>query len=1821
MAVGRITGPLLKANLLRDGVPLAFETDLLYLDVVNGLVGIKTATPTHELTVNGTTRTTNLITTEADIATFNIVGNTISSSDSQITLQPSGANAVVYQGKIVTGDLQISANTIETTATDLDLEINTVGAGEVNINSNVLVNGNLHATGTITADGDIQLGNNLAEDTITFSAEITSNLIPGLDDLTSLPTYTLGSDTNRWNNLYVKDLFAESFTTANFIVNGIDLTLPQGNIIYVATAGDDAASGIHQNDPFLTVKYALSQATAGDTVYIYPGTYTEIFPLTIPVGVTVRGSSLRSVIIQPTVGTVDKDAFLVNGETTIEDLTISGFRYNSGNNTGYGFRFDTNFTVTTRSPYIRNVTVITRGSVTSGSDPYGFDQNDAGKGALVDGSVANVASKEASMLFHSCTFFTPNQETIVATNGVRIEWLNSFTYFADKGLYAYSSAAGFAGAGLTRLRIDNRTGTWNVGNTVTYYDTDGTTVLATGTIASIDGNYFNITGRQLGFVSITDRVGKTVYAQGDAKLSTAQKKFGSASLVLDGVGDYITVSSQPDFAFGTSNFTFEFFWRPTATGVAQVLLDCRTAASDTALYLEMNAAGNIRFYVSGAYRITSSVACTAGTFNHIALFRVGGVTKLAVNGTLTPTTWSDSTNYPERPVRMGASWTGGALSTGYIDEVRVVKGVAKYTTSVTVPTTPLTGDLDTVLLLHFNGLNNSITFLDDGITNQDVRTSAGGTASLINFADYSDFGAEIRAIGSANVYGTYGAYGDGPGVIAYLISQNFAYIGAGKLTTNDPNDRIAANEVVELNGAKIYYTSVDNEGNFKVGDSFYVNQKTGEVLFNSQTINITSSSGVTFTDGTNTTTITPTNIDTGNIRISGNTVESISGNLNITAANGTINLQNNTFITGDLDVTGDITLGGNIQIGDANTDTINFVGGINSNLVPATNNFYNLGSSVDDLWWKNIYLNRAEIDGVVIDNNQIATTVGNDDLTLVANGTGRIYIPSSDVQIDQNLNVDGTLYAGTFDVTNTLTANIFTTGDIEINDNYITTTLTASDLILSANGAGRVYVTGTDVEIAQTLTVTGLTTLDDLDINGNVVQFGDVEQTGNVIQTGTYHLTGELTVDGQIAQFQDIKLDANLLTTTATDSDLIIVANGIGKVYIPSNDVQIDQNLNVIGTLTAGSIEVTNTLTSNIFTTGDIEINDNYITTTLPSSDLELKANGTGKITVPSNDVTITQQLSVTGLTTLGNVDINGNVVQFGDVTQTGNVIQTGTYHLTGELTVDGQIAQFQDIKLDANLLTTTATNSDLIIVANGTGKVYIPSNDVQIDQNLTVLGTLDAGTINVTNTLTSNIFTTGDIEINDNYITTTLPSSNLELKANGTGKITVPSNDVAITQQLGVTGLTTLGNVDINGNIVQYGDVTQTGNVIQTGTYNLTGELTVDGQVTQFANIKLDDNLITTTVTNSNLDLVANGTGKIYVPSNNVQIDQSLTVTQDLTVTTGTTNLKNTSVTGTITQTGDINQTGNFTTSGNTEVTGNITATGYLDLPSINITGTTITTKVAGTDLNLVANGTGNVVIEGIKISDNNIQSVVADSNITLTPQGTGSVVVNSNQSLILPIGDNSQRPLTPTNGMIRYNNQIGRYEGYNGSYWLPMSGVQDVDGNTYITAEATPGANDNTLRFYADNSLMVTIDSTKLFAERLQTTALDIQNNTITTIVNDTDINLSTPGTGGVKVGNLRVRNNTITNTSAGAVTEFLQTGSGYVKIAGTNGVVIPAGDTEFDRPVVPERGMIRYNTVLQLVEIYTGVTWTSVAGTSSGISEAQATDIGILTALLFG
>ena len=150
MAIGRISGPLLKANLVREGVNLAFETDLLYLDVNNSRVGVRTASPQYDLDVTGTTRTTNLIVdTQADLAQFTVTGNTISSSNNVINFVPAGGAATVYNARLQVNNLEITGNTISTFVSNANIELRPNGLGIVDIYSNTTVNGNLSVTGNL----------------------------------------------------------------------------------------------------------------------------------------------------------------------------------------------------------------------------------------------------------------------------------------------------------------------------------------------------------------------------------------------------------------------------------------------------------------------------------------------------------------------------------------------------------------------------------------------------------------------------------------------------------------------------------------------------------------------------------------------------------------------------------------------------------------------------------------------------------------------------------------------------------------------------------------------------------------------------------------------------------------------------------------------------------------------------------------------------------------------------------------------------------------------------------------------------------------------------------------------------------------------------------------------------------------------------------------------------------------------------------------------------------------------------------------------------------------------------------------------------------------------------------------------------------------------------------------------------------------------------------------------------------------------------------------------------------------------------------------
>ena len=240
----------------------------------------------------------------------------------------------------------------------------------------------------------------------------------------------------------------------------------------------------------------------------------------------------------------------------------------------------------------------------------------------------------------------------------------------------------------------------------------------------------------LGF-NWTGRSAKTIQAIGNAQISTAQGKFGGASMLSDGTGDALRIVQNSDFNFGTGDWCIEFYIRPTTNlsgtyNIFDMRLDGETNAARVSVYSFSN---SIRFYHSNADRITYNVTLAAGTWYHFAISRSGTQTKMWIDGTQVGSTYTDSTNYLESQVTIGAYSAGGSSYTGstpaYFDEIRISKGAARYTANFTPSTTAFVNDANTVLLIHADGVNASTTFTDDiGTGRTQKGISAIGNAQI-----------------------------------------------------------------------------------------------------------------------------------------------------------------------------------------------------------------------------------------------------------------------------------------------------------------------------------------------------------------------------------------------------------------------------------------------------------------------------------------------------------------------------------------------------------------------------------------------------------------------------------------------------------------------------------------------------------------------------------------------------------------------------------------------------------------------------------------------------------------------------------------------------------------------------------------------------------------------------------------------------------------------------------------------------------------------------------------------------------------------------------
>ena len=156
----------------------------------------------------------------------------------------------------------------------------------------------------------------------------------------------------------------------------------------------------------------------------------------------------------------------------------------------------------------------------------------------------------------------------------------------------------------------------------------------------------------------------------------------------------------------------------------------------------------------------------------------------------------------------------------------------------------------------------------------------------------------------------------------------------------------------------------------------------------------------------------------------------------------------------------------------------------------------------------------------------------------------------------------------------------------------------------------------------------------------------------------------------------------------------------------------------------------------------------------------------------------------------------------------------------------------------------------------------------------------------------------------------------------------------------------------------------------------------------------------------------------------------------------------------------------------GNIDVTGNVVIGGNITIGNEDTDSITIASDFAS-DLIPDVDRTYNLGMPGRNWNILHIDSIKSDDEV---------ITINTSGAVTLPIGTTLERP-TATTGMIRFNTDDQRFEAYDGTAWTGLGGVVDVDQNTYIIAETSPGANNNDLDFYTDGVQRLQIDENGAF------------------------------------------------------------------------------------------------------------------------------------------
>jgi hypothetical protein len=199
-------------------------------------------------------------------------------------------------------------------------------------------------------------------------------------------------------------------------------------------------------------------------------------------------------------------------------------------------------------------------------------------------------------------------------------------------------------------------------------------------------------------ITDTTMMGNLVTVASVKSTTALVKKYNSTNMYFNGTSDYMTVPANPALSMGSGDFTWEMWVYPlvapsgTSTLSNQMLFGYRSG-NDTSPYLTYNAGAggtnlNVGFGGDTTTFINSNATLTLNQWNHLAVTRAGTSLIMFINGIIVGSA-TNSTNFSDTSIRyIGAMNSTPYYFSGYIDDLRITKGVARYTASFQPPTIP-----------------------------------------------------------------------------------------------------------------------------------------------------------------------------------------------------------------------------------------------------------------------------------------------------------------------------------------------------------------------------------------------------------------------------------------------------------------------------------------------------------------------------------------------------------------------------------------------------------------------------------------------------------------------------------------------------------------------------------------------------------------------------------------------------------------------------------------------------------------------------------------------------------------------------------------------------------------------------------------------------------------------------------------------------------------------------------------------------------------------------------------------------------------------------